>query len=125
MEESNLFNTISCIEEHYNSVVVKLKTVNLDCSEIAEDFISEFGGRSILVLSKGWESQKCFTIHRCDRSEESFIYHYAWISRGGFIYDPMLGYKKDTLMDYLNQIEVNDSEVEIKIISDKNLKCYV
>lgn len=100
-----------------------IKDNGIDCSEIAENFIREFGGKALLILSKGYKNYKTFTIHDVCGDSYEFMYHYAYIDNNGLIWDPMLGFDGVNRLTYDSLTRVKGN-VCITEAEGPNLKSY-
>lgn len=112
------------ISEFYDSKRSLCRKVNIDCSEIVEDFINQFGGSALLMLSKEYSINKMVNFIDSSGNSHEYLYHYAWL-KNEKVYDPMLDYFNVEKEYYLYKvIECKLSEISVKECSDKNLKCY-
>lgn len=101
-----------------------------DCSEIVEDYLEEFGGSALLILHNNHRFYDVIKFNNFTGSVEEYVYHYAFISNVGEIYDSMLGLVAPNLEEYLQMIklkELNDSSTYTieEIRNTKQLKSYI
>lgn len=120
----------SDIMSFYDECILKLSNnPNWDCSEIAEDFLSRFGGSVILILHRNYNSWKTFDVKKSNGDITEYVYHYAYLSDNNEVFDPLLGYSKIDRVGYLNMTCVlelnNESDINIEILRGcKFLKTY-
>lgn len=117
--------SISDKDAKYVLLANKIKDVNMDCSEIAEDFIEDFGGITLLFLPKVLGNNSKVSMTKQDGSVDSFLYHYAWVSDESLVYDPMLGYKAIPILDYLESINLSSRDASLELVKRSRLKCYI
>lgn len=96
----------------------------LDCSEMVEDLNREFGGRAVLLLSKDWRKNKQAQFIDSTGEEKYYYYHYAW-EKDHYVYDPMLGYYRETMRTYLNKVIGRDGNIFVSFVETFPLKTYL
>lgn len=95
----------------------------IDCSEIAEQFISMFKGKAFLFLAKDYRKYKMFEITDAQGNNHEFLYHYAYIDNESLVWDPMLGFKGVNIETYKLITNIQGSYTT-EIVKGPSLKCY-
>lgn len=124
LSKSNSFNIddvfLMC-ENLYNK-----RNSGLDCSEMVEDLIRNFGGRALLILSPKHESLNTIEFIDCNSNKHSYVYHYAYVSNDSKVFDPMLGYFDVDYSSYIDRVLGDNSEEPIiEKINGPNLKTFI
>lgn len=120
---SNSFSSSSDYRAEFNRLSA-LRNSGMDCSEMVEDLHEKFGGRALLMLSIEWEEGKQAQFIDVCGEEKYYSYHYAW-EKDGFIYDPMLGYYKDTYNSYLRKVIGQGGRLLVNYVNSFPLRCYL
>ena len=98
----------------------------LDCSEMVEDLMDKFQGSALLILSPNYKSLTPINFVDCNDNVIPYVYHYAYLSEEGKIFDPMLGYFNIGYSSYVDRVlEHSSTKPIIEKVCGPYLKTFI